>query len=101
MLVIAGHIRIDPAKRDVAIAAARALMGATRSEAGCVVYKFSADLADPGLFHIFEQWESPAALDAHFEAPHMAAFQAEIPKLGLRQMDLKRYEVSRVGPLGG
>ena len=44
MLVIAGHIRIDPAKRAAAIAAARDVMGGTRREPGCAAYTISADV---------------------------------------------------------
>lgn len=99
MFVIAGHIRIDPAKRAAAVQAAKTLMEATRKEAGCAAYTFSADLEDDGLFHIFEQWESPAALDAHFKSPHMAQFQKAVPGLGVKEMALQRYDVSKVGPL--
>ena len=101
MLVIAGHIRIDPAKREAAVAAADAVMEATRREQGCLAYTFSADLHDEGLIHLFEEWDSQDALDAHFKAPHMAAFQASIPGLGVKEMKIRRYEVSAAGPLGG
>ena len=99
MLVIAGRIRIDPAKRDDAVRAAVEMMEATRREAGCISYTFSADLSDPGAFLIFEEWESPAALGAHFQAPHMAKFQAAIGGLGVREMKVQRYDVSAVGPV--
>ena len=99
MLIIAGHIRIDPASREAAIAAARAMMTETHKEKGCEAYTFSADFSDPGLFHLFERWESQTALDAHFKAPHMAAFQAAFGKLGVREMDVKKYTVSGVGPV--
>lgn len=99
MLVIAGHIRLDPNKREGAVAAAKVMMEATRKEEGCAAYVFSADFEDDGVFRIFEQWESQEALDAHFKAPHMAAFQKAIPSFGIQEMSLQRYEVSSVGPL--
>lgn len=101
MLVIAGTIRIDPARREAAVAAAVEMQEATRGEAGCISYTFSADLAEPGLFRIFEEWESPEALAAHFRAPHMAKFQGAVAGLGVREMKLQRYEIASVGPLGG
>ena len=100
MLVIAGTISIDPANRDEAIAAAVEMMAATREEAGCISYTFSADLSEPGDFRIFEEWESQDALDAHFKAPHMAAFQKEMGGFGVRNMAIQRYEIASVGPLG-
>jgi quinol monooxygenase YgiN len=99
MLVIAGEIEIDAANREAAVAAAVRMMEATRREAGCISYTFSADLVHPGRFRIFEEWESPEALAAHFQAPHMAAFQAAVAGLGVEQMKIQRYEVSSVGPL--
>lgn len=101
MLVVAGHIRIDPARREAAIAAAAEVQGETRREPGCISYTFSADLGEDGLFHLFEEWESQDALDAHFKTPHMAVFQGKIAGLGVKEMKVKRYEIASVGPLGG
>jgi len=101
MLVIAGTVSIDPEKREAAVAAALEMMRETLKEAGCISYTFSGDLSDPGGFRIFEEWESQEALDAHFKAPHMAKFQAEMGGFGVRGMDVKRYEVASVGPIGG
>ena len=99
MLVIAGEIEIDPAQHDAAIAAATRVMEATSKEAGCRAYVFSADLSARGRFRIFEEWESPEALAAHFRAPHMAEFQKAMGGLGVRRMDLARYEIASKGPL--
>jgi len=99
MVVVAGSIGIDPAKREAAIAAAKEVMAATRQEPGCRSYAFSLDLDDPGRFHLFEHWESQAALDAHFKTPHMARFNAAVAGLGMREAAIQRYEVSKVGPL--
>lgn len=99
MLVIAGTITLDPAQRDAAMRAATEMMAATRKEPGCESYTFSADLEDPGRFHLFEQWESATALEAHFAAPHMAAFQAAVAGLGVREMNVQRYEIASVGPV--
>ena len=99
MIVIAGRIRIDPAKRGAALAAARDAMRDTRREAGCLSYTFSADVEDEAVFHVFEEWEGPQALAAHFQAPHMARFQKAAAGLGITEMKIQRYEVSSVGPV--
>jgi quinol monooxygenase YgiN len=99
MIVIAGHVALDPAGREPAIAAARAMMAETRREPGCISYAFSADLEDPGRFRIFEEWESDEALAAHFASPHMARFREAVGGLGVREMAVQRYEVAKVGPL--
>lgn len=100
MLVVAGVVKIDPDKRDEAIAAAVAMMRESREEPGCLSYAFSADLEDAGTFRIFEEWESQEALDAHFASPHMKSFQGVMGGLGVREMTVRRYAIESVGPLG-
>lgn len=99
MLVVAGHVVLDPARREEAIAAARAMMAETRKEPGCRVYVFAADLEDPARFRIFEEWESDEALEAHFATPHMARFREALGGLGVRELQVQRYEIASVGPL--
>jgi quinol monooxygenase YgiN len=99
MLVIAGHVALDPVQREAAVAAAREMMQETRKEPGCISYTFSADLEEPGRFRIFEEWASEDALRAHFASPHMARFQKAVGGLGVREMAVQRYEVAKVAPL--
>jgi quinol monooxygenase YgiN len=99
MLVVAGSLKLDPAKFEEARAAALEIMAATRQEAGNINYVFTESLDEPGTIHIFEEWESQAALDAHFEEPHMAAFQAKVGGFGVKEMKVQKYEVSSVGPV--
>ncbi len=101
MLVVAGYVRMNPDKVDAAVAAAQTVMEATRQEAGCISYTFSRDLGEPGLFHIFEEWESQAALDAHFKAPHMATFQQAMGGFDVKEIKVNRYDVSQVDKLLG
>ena len=99
MIVIAGHVALDPKQREKAEAAAREMMGETRKEDGCISYTFSADLEEAGRFRIFEEWQTDEALRAHFASPHMARFQQAVGGLGVREMKVQRYEVSKVGPI--
>lgn len=101
MLVIAGTISIDPEKCEAATAAALEMMEATHREDGCISYTFSRELADPGGFRIFEEWQSQEALDAHMKTPHMAKFQGLMGGFGVRGMKVQRYEVASVEPLRG
>ena len=101
MLVVAGYIQMDPEKVEGAKEAAEAVMAATRQEAGCISYTFSADLSEPGHFHIFEECDSQAALDEHFKAPHMATFQKAMGGFGVREIKVQRYEIGKVDKLLG
>ena len=101
LIVIAGTIEIDPAKRDAVFAAAKEIMVETHKEDGNVAYAFSQDLEDEGTIHIFEEWESQEALDAHFKTPHMATFQAAMGGFGIQEMSVQKYSGARAGPLTG
>ena len=101
MLVVAGYVKMNPEKVESATAAAQTVMAATRQEGGCISYTFSRDLAEPGLFHIFEEWESQAALDAHFKTPHMATFQKAMGGFDVKEIKVNRYDVSQVDKLIG
>lgn len=99
MLVIAGTIRLDPAKQEEATAAAVEMMKETHEEEGNIEYVFSSDLSEPGLFYIFEKWESEDALDFHFKSPHMAAFQGKMGGFGIQDMKVEKFEIASVGPV--
>jgi len=94
MLIVAGRVPVKPERRAQALAAAVKMARATQAEAGCRSYAFSSDLEDPNLFLVFEEWESEAALAAHFQTPHMAEFNAVIPQLVAGPPSINRYEVA-------
>jgi len=99
VIVIHASLLIDSAKADAMIAAAKDMMAESRKEPGCHAYTFTRDLYDPARFHIIEEWESDAALSAHFKMPHMAKFQAFVPSLGVLEMKAEKFVVSSKGPL--
>ena len=99
MLVIAGRIRVKPERREDAVRLALDVSRETVKEPGCRSYRFYADLEDPGLFFLFEEWAGPDALAQHFATPHMARFMTEVPALLAGGIEINRYEVSAVAPM--
>jgi quinol monooxygenase YgiN len=98
VLVLAGTLTIDPTGRDTVADAVRAITAATRKEPGCVGYRFSFDIDDDSLVHVFEAWEDEAVWLAHMQTPHVAAFGGAVGAL-MKDAALQRYEVSSAGPL--
>ena len=90
-ILVTGVLDLDPASRDDFIAACRELMAATHPEPGCEHYSFSADLDDPGRFHISERWASKDEMDAHSASAHLAAFMAKLGALGVRGGSLTQW----------
>ena len=64
MLIIAGHIEVDPDDRDEAVAVMRDLVTRARDAPGCLDLAITADPIDPGRINVFERWESQAALES-------------------------------------
>lgn len=69
-------MRSKPNQREAAIAAFTTVMTKSQQEPGCIVYRFTADLGDPMLFHVMEIWESEQALLDHFGRAAFADFMA-------------------------
>ncbi|MEV0354974.1 antibiotic biosynthesis monooxygenase family protein [Nocardia sp. NPDC050697] len=64
MVIVAGHITVDPADRESYLAGCVSVVEQARRAPGCLDFSISADLVDPGRIDIFERWESQAAVEA-------------------------------------
>ena len=58
-----------------------ALLGPTRSEAGCISYDLHQSDEDENLFMFYENWTSKQALDEHLQTPYLQAFIAKADEL--------------------
>lgn len=93
-VVIAGHFRLPLDNIEAAREPMARVVAATREEAGCVKYAYAQDVADPGLFHVSEVWESREALDAHMVSAHMKQWQADRADLDLFDRQITVFTVS-------
>ena len=98
-LIVAGTVRVPPANVETFRPHMTAMMTATRAEDGCIAYSYAEDVAEPGLIHVFEIWRDAAALDAHFETSHLAAWRAQWPSFGVSDRRLTAYEVAAERPI--
>ena len=64
MVIVAGHIVVDPQERDEYLSGCVEVVRQARRAPGCLDFALSADLVDPGRVNIFERWESQAAVEA-------------------------------------
>ncbi len=99
MIVVSARVKVRPDRRAEAVEAARVMAEATVQEPGCIFYRFYSDLQDPTAFLVFEEWESRAALDAHFQTEHMVRFRSALPDLVAGDLSVKVYEVSSASEL--
>ena len=94
MLIVAGAVRIPPENVDAFRPRMVEMIAASRAEEGCFSYGYAEDVGEPGLIHVFEAWRDQAALDAHFQTPHMARWRAAWPSFGVSDRRLIAYEVA-------
>ncbi len=74
MICLAVTYVIRAGAEDQAIAWFSALTDASRAEPGNAMYVVHRSPEDPRRFFLYEQYESPAALDAHRASPHFARY---------------------------
>jgi len=93
-LLIAGTVRVPPQNLERFQPHMQAMLTASRAEDGCLEYSYALDVAEPGLVRIFEAWRDQAALDAHFQTPHMAVWRSHWPEFGVSDRSLSLYEIA-------
>jgi quinol monooxygenase YgiN len=100
MIVIAGWIDVEPEHRDDILAESLPFQRSTREdEPGCNAYVFAADPLDPARIHVFEQWDSSEALEAHFQHPNFAAMGEMLRRYPRRGSQTLKHRVDAVAPV--
>jgi len=64
MVIVAGHLVVDPEKRQSYLAGCVNVVEQGRGAPGCLDFAITADLVDPGRVNVFERWESQADVEA-------------------------------------
>ena len=64
MVIVAGHIVVDPRHREDYLTGCIEVVRQARRRPGCLDYALSADVVEPGRVNIFERWDSQAAVEA-------------------------------------
>lgn len=63
MIIVAGHLIVEPEHRAAYLENCRELMATARATAGCFDFHLSADLLDDSRINIFERWGGRVELD--------------------------------------
>src|SRR3546814_11982461 len=69
-------------RRKEATGLLRRTMAGSQAEEGCLIYRFTADLDDPRLFHLVELLESEAAIAGQPTGGPFSNLLAELPLVG-------------------
>lgn len=92
MLIIAGHLEVEPGERDAYVAECAPIVEAARASIGCLEFSITSDSLDPAQIRIYKRWESAEQLLAFHGAGPSSDQRARI-----LEADVKRYPISSVG----
>ena len=94
MLIIAGHLDLDPTQRSAYVAAHADLVARARAAEDCLDLAISADPVVAARVNLFERWESEDHLTAWREV-------ADPPQLDVTYLDgdVQKYSIDDVSPV--
>lgn len=90
MLIITGHMHVDPADLAPFIADLKKLATETRKRPGCISYDAAVDDPHAARLLISERWADQAALSAHLQAADTIAFISRWS--GKMRGDIRKYD---------
>jgi quinol monooxygenase YgiN len=91
MIIVKGPMKLaegGAARLESAIVAMRA---ATTAEAGCRQYSLTADVENPDLLHVYEEWADQPSLGAHLVSDHLIDFQLAMRRTRVLSADVNIY----------
>ena len=94
MIIISGHIVIDPANTERAKPHILELVARTREEPANLSYGFYPTLDEPGRYQLYEEWEDQAGIDAHNASAHFATFMALGAEMGVTEVEVNQFAVT-------
>lgn len=89
MIIVAGHLIVDPGHRGSYLADCVAAIRQSRDTPGCLDFCLSADLIDAGRINILERWQSRRALEAF-----RGSGPSDVQRAAIQGADVAEYDVS-------
>ena len=94
MVIVAGHVTVEPREREAYLAGCVSVVEQARRTAGCLDFTITADLIDPGRVNIFERWESHAAVETF-----RSSGPSDDQGAAMLSASVAEYDVADVRPL--
>jgi len=92
MLIVTGSVEARPDTIDRILELGLEHVRRSRQEPGCLLHSIHRDVENPLRVVFIEQWEDPAALQAHFHVPASGEFVREARGLALHPPELSIFE---------
>src|SRR5437899_8644842 len=92
-VVNAVFLRSRAGKEEELAGRLEALVLASRSDAGVLIYDLHRSAADPSLWFLYERYESQEHLNRHLENPVLRRFLADTASLLDGKLDVQTFRV--------
>ncbi|MCI0684925.1 MAG: antibiotic biosynthesis monooxygenase [Gemmataceae bacterium] len=69
-------------------------IAATRKEKGCIAYDLNRDPKDATKYHVYERWQSVAALEHHMQTEHIKTLLSKLGDVVAGPPEVKFYVVA-------
>jgi quinol monooxygenase YgiN len=93
MLIVSGHLVLDPADRDAHVIASVGAVRLARQAPGCLDFAVSVDPVDPTRVNIFERWAGPEDLAAFRGSGDPDDETVDFSRI--RRFEIEQYSVER------
>ncbi len=99
MIIITATIEVAAGSEEQAKANFALAQEATKTERGCIDYRFFQSVDQPTVFRVYEEWEDKDCLREHGQHPNMAAHRERMAPLGVTNRKLKMIQPERIKDL--
>ena len=99
IILIAGKVTVDAAKRGALLENSAELMRRTREQRGCLDYVWSADPTDPARLYVFERWACRDDLAQHLAGPCYREMRDMVGAAGLSEAEALKYRIDHFEPV--
>jgi quinol monooxygenase YgiN len=94
MVIVAGQLFVDPARRERYLAGCAEVVERARRAPGCLDFAIAADLIDPGRINIFERWQTQEAVESF-----RGSGPGEEQSAAIRAASVAEYDVADIRSL--
>ncbi|MDR2513257.1 MAG: antibiotic biosynthesis monooxygenase [Puniceicoccales bacterium] len=91
--LITARVHVKQGLVDEFIQAAKALVTASRAEAGCIAYEYLHSPDNGHQFLFLERWKDQAAIDSHFASEHFVAFGATLGRIAASKPEIVIFDI--------
>lgn len=93
-VTVVATMKARPGQEEIAHRELLNLVEKTRPEAGCINYDLHRGIEDTSVFLFYENWESMAALEAHWATPHLVHLKSVGGDLFVAPSDVKLFTMA-------